>query len=429
MKTAIHKTMLENFIGLFSRSRSYGIGVLDENVEAPRSGFSQTVLEERRQSSRVAISVPVWYRVKNGWAKWLLGKSVDHSGTGIRLALPPGVKAGTEISLRMKLPDAKNPIDIKGVVVWVEPLSGEINQRTTVECGVAFQDIRTVANKESLVYLIANKILKIGLNFTRNLAVAPAQSIEELKACYSIVYRGYVARRYCLPNDVKMHYHYYSFLPESRTFALKDKDKLLGTISVVVDSPCGLPMDSLFQREIDHLRGQGKKLAEVSLLAMAPDENKRKIFSLTDFDKQVRLFCLFKMMYEYAANVAGVTDLIIGVHPKHETLYKYLTFKAMGSPKDYPGARGNPALPMHLDIVWAKESWSTCLRTFFLSEPAPMATVRGGIKMNADLVRKFLCEDLDVWNQIPPKAQKFLKESYPGTGPRSKNPLFNLFNN
>ncbi len=419
--------ILKNILNHFSPTRSYGVGVLEDNVESIRGGFSQTLIVERRQSPRVEISVPVWYRIKNGWSKWLLGKSVDHSATGIRLALPPGVRPGTELSLRMKLPDAPVPIDIKGIVVWVEPLAAGMPTPTTVECGVAFKTMRNVKHKEKLVYLIANKLCKIGLQLTKNLIAAPAQSLEDLKECYRIVYTGYVGRKYCVPNESKMHYHFYSFLPESRTFTLKEKDKLIGTISIVVDSPCGLPMDSLFSRELDHLRTDGRKLAEVSLLSVVPEDKKKKLFSLTNLDKQIRLFRLFKIMYEYARNVAGVTDLIIGVHPKHETLYKYLMFKAMGSAKSYPGARGNPALPLHLDMKAAEENCSNCLKMFFLSEPTDMEIFNSGLKINADIVEQFLCQDPQRWSNIPVASQKYLKQCYPGLKTPSLNPIFKFF--
>ncbi len=417
--------ILENIIHLFSFSRSYGIGVLEDDVESLRGGYSETLLQERRSAPRVAVRVPVWYRIKSGWTKWLLGKSVDYSTTGIRLALPSGVKPGTEISLKIKLPDTDQPMDMKGVVIWVNTDTVMTGQNT-VECGIAFKDIRNVLHKEKLVYLIANKLCKIGLKFTKNLISSPAKSIDDLKECYSIVYRGYVARKYCLPNDTKMYYHYYSFLPQSRAFTLKENDKLIGTISVVVDSPCGLPMDTLFSRELDHLRSNGRKLAEVSLLAMAPGEKKRKLFSLTNFDKQVRLFRLFKIMYEYARQ-AGVTDLIIGVHPKHETLYKYLSFKAMGSAKSYPGARGNPALPLHLDLVDAEQNYSSCLKAFFLAEPATAEVLTSGLNMTTEIVHKFLCEDQDIWSTIPAKSQKYLKQCYPGIGPGFTDSIFNFF--
>ncbi len=419
--------IFEKFLNSFSPKRAYGVGVLEDNVESVRGGFSQGVIEERRQSPRVEISVPVWYRIKSSWSKWLLGRSVDHSATGIRLALPPGVTPGTEINLRMKLPDAPVPIDLKGVVVWVEPASSLNSGRTTVECGVAFKTMRNVEHKEKLVYLIANKLCKIGLQLTKNLIAAPVQSLEDLKGCYRIIYDGYVDRRYCAPNESKMHYHYYSFLPKSRTFSLKENGNLIGTISVVVDSPCGLPMDSLFLRELDHLRGNGRILAEVSLLAVVADDKKKKLFSLTNFDKQARLFRLFKIMYEYARNVTGVTDLIIGVHPKHETLYKYLMFKAMGSAKSYPGARGNPALPLHLDLIAAEQNYSSCLKTFFFSDPLSIEAVNGGLKIDSKIVQQFLCEDPKVWSGIPAASQKYLKQCYPGINPPSSNPILKFF--
>jgi len=132
--------MIENLISFFSRPKSYGIGVLDDHVEKPRGGFSQAILEERRQAARSQVSIPVWYRVSSGLAQWLLGKSVDHSEAGIRLALPPGVTPGTEIDLRMKLPDSTAPVNVRGVVVWVEPVSEGKHKRSTVECGVAFKN-------------------------------------------------------------------------------------------------------------------------------------------------------------------------------------------------------------------------------------------------------------------------------------------------
>lgn len=418
--------ILENFIHLFNQNRSYGIGVLEENVTADRIDIKSEDVVDRRGSSRVDISVPVWYHIKSDWTKWLLGKSVDHSDTGIRLALPSKVKPGTEISIRLKLPDSPTPVNLKGVVVWTAP--GDTG-REMVECGVAFKDIRKTKQKEKLVYLIANKLCKIGLSFTRHIVSQPVQTVDELKECFRTVYEGYVARRYCAPNAREMHYHHYSFLPESRTFILKEKNRAIGTISVVVDSPCGLPMESLFPREVEHLRQKGRKLAEVSLLAMAGEQNKKKMFSLTNFDKQVRLFRLFKIMYEYAHHVAGVTDLIIGVHPKHETLYKYLSFKAMSSPRSYPGARGNPALPLHLDLVWAKDNYSSCLKAFFLEETPQLDHLQGGLKITPDLVQKFLCEDSTLWSHIPVESQKFIRKCYPGIIPKGQNPLFNIFRN
>ncbi len=383
--------------------------VLEPHVENRIQGR----LEEMRQATRLSLSVAVSYRVKSSASPWQLTTSQDYSSSGIRLILLSPLRPGTEIEMNIKLPEVSDPIHMYGIVVWVAQTSHRHAESRVIEGGVVFNKVQHNPHKETLIYLIANKLCQLGIRATKHLTTLPAQTIDDLKACYNAVYQGYVLRGYCAPHPSQAYYHYYCFLPQSRTFTLKDKDKLLGTISLVVDSPCGLPMDNLFSREINRLRAEGRKLAEVSLLAMAHHEKKKKFFSLTNFDKQVQLFRLFKIIYEYARHVAGVTDLVIGVHPKHETLYKYLMFRAIGSPKSYSEARGNPALPLHFDIIQGEKDYSGSLKEFFVTEKTPQETLCSGVQINADTVRKFLCEEQSIWSKMSPKVQDYFKHCYP----------------
>lgn len=367
---------------------------------------------ELRQATRLSLSIPVAYRVKGALPKWYFTTSQDYSSSGIRLILLSAVRPGTDIEMNIKLPEVDHAINMKGVVVWVAQTSHRHAQNRVIECGVVFDTLQKDAHRQKLVYLIANKLCHLGLKSTQHLTAAPVQTLLDLKECYSIVYQSYLARGYCSPSPSQMYYHYFSFLPESRTFVLKDKEKLLGTISIVVDSPCGLPMDNLFPREVHRLRAEGRKLAEVSLLSMAHHDKKEKIFSLTNFDKQLRLFRLFKIVYEYARHIAGVTDLVIGVHPKHATLYQYLMFNTLGSPKSYPEARGNPALPMHLDIVRGERECSNSLKDFFVSERPSLQTISGGLVMRKEIVRQFLCEDQMLWSSMPLEAREYFQQCY-----------------
>ena len=369
--------------------------------------------KEMRKSTRLNTQLGVSYRVKNSGKVWIETTSKDYSSQGIRVVLAKPLRHGTAIEINISLPEVDHPIHMHGFVAWVTQTSHRHAKQEAFDCGIAFDEVQQNTNKEKLVYLIANKLSQLGLRVTRHLTAAPVQSVDDLKACYRTVYKGYVARGYCSPNESEMYYHYYSFLPESRTFALKDNEKLLGTISLIVDSPCGLPMDNLFGREIDHLRANGRKLAEVSLLALAHNDKKRKIFSLANFDKQIQLFRLFKIMYEYAHNVAGVTDLVIGVHPKHETLYKYLMFRTMGAPKKYSEAGGNLALPLHLDLISAKQNYNNCLKDFFTAEATPLDKLRCGIVPNGELMRQFLCEEQVLWPLMSSKVQGHFKQVYP----------------
>lgn len=402
--------MIENLKYFFGGSKT--LQSVRHNSSWHEEGISQAD-NEMRKSTRLTTCLDVSYRVKNSGKDWIETISRDYSSQGIRVVLIKPLQHGTAVELNISLPEVDHPIHMHGFVTWVTQTSHRHAKQEVLECGIAFDDVQQNTNKEKLVYLIANKLSQLGLRVTRHLTAAPVQSVDDLKACFGIVYKGYVARGYCLPNESEMYYHYYSFLPESRTFALKDNKKLLGTISLIVDSPCGLPMDNLFGREIDHLRANGRKLAEVSLLALAHNDKKKKIFSLANFDKQIQLFRLFKIMYEYAHNVAGVTDLVIGVHPKHETLYKYLMFRTMGSPKKYSEAGGNLALPLHLDLISAKQNYNHCLKDFFTAEATSLDKLRGGIVPNGELTRQFLCEEQALWPLMPLNVRGHFKQVYP----------------
>jgi len=373
--------MIKIIENLLTRNRS-GIGVLEDDVDKLEVKTTEVLTEENRQSTRLAVSLPVFYRIRGQWAKWFKSQTKDYSNTGVRLALPFGITKGTEVKLKLKLPDVDRPIEIQGVVVWTAPFVG--NDRATVECGVAFQDVRKIPNKEKLFHFIADKLCHLGLTHAKDLIASPAENIEDLKTCYKIIYQGYLARGYCQENPSQLHYNYHAFLPKSRTLLLRDKGKIAGTISVIPDSPCGLPMDSLYQTELDQLRTKDRKLAEVSLLALA-STGPKKVFSLTNFEKQFKLFRLFKILVEYSRMVEGVTDFVIGVHPKHASLYSYFGFKPFGQVKEYPGACGNLALPLRLDLVDAEINWPTTLKVFFLENLMPLEKLKSGLVMTDEV--------------------------------------------
>ena len=132
---------------------------------------------------------------------------------------------------------------------------------------------------------------------TKEKAVKPARSLEEIKEAYHLVYEEYLAKGHCKPNQSKLHFHPHCVFPESRTFVLRGEGgMLLGTATIVPDSPGGLPMESSFQTEIEQLRKPGRKLGEICLLALSDEAEDGK--------------ALFQMAMEYARDVAGVTDIV-----------------------------------------------------------------------------------------------------------------------
>ncbi len=242
----------------------------------------------------------------------------------------------------------------------------------------------------------------------------PVQNLEDLRACFRITYKRYLKRGYCKPNINKIYYNIYSLLPRSRTFAIKQNKQIVGTTTLIVDTSCRLPMDTLFGDQLDELRQQGRKLAEVSMLAIEQtSDDIRLSTSLTRFEKHAKLFSLFKLIFEYAYHVAKVSDLIIGVHPRHVGLYEYLLFKPLGPAKSYPGANGSLAVPMRLNFDEFNTNELSQKQKLFMFPKTPLSFLKSGIMVDENLIHDLIIYDYDFWNDFPDHKQKYLKEFYP----------------
>jgi hypothetical protein len=85
---------------------------------------------------------------------------------------------------------------------------------------------------------------------------------------------------------------------------------LVGTMSLCLDREGHLPADDNFRDKLDELRREGRRLAEPSRLAIDKGVCKR-VFA-----------ALIHISYIYAHNIAGFTDYVIEVNPRHVAFYK-----------------------------------------------------------------------------------------------------------
>lgn len=208
--------------------------------------------------------------------------------------------------------------------------------------------------------------------------VLPAVTQDERLACFHLAYREYRRRGYCEPNALELHLSPYHLHRGARTFQLLSDRELWGTVTLFVDSEMGIPLDLMYRAEIEELRRSASKVAEVSLLALDLEKIPRGRFSLACRRKMLPLFKLFRRTYQQAL-LEEVTDVIIGVHPRHRALYEFLDFEQIGEILPYPGARGNPVLPMRQNIEHAKRHAPSeaAIRYFFeASRPEGAVTWR-----------------------------------------------------
>jgi hypothetical protein len=180
-------------------------------------------------------------------------------------------------------------------------------------------------------------------------------SSAERDACFRLVHDQYVERGYAAGDRSGRRVLVHQALPTTTMFRATTAAAVVGTVTLVADSVLGLPMDSLYAEELRPLRAAGRRVAEVSALAVAPG---------TPMTAIVRLMSRLVL---YAEALARVDDLCVTVHPRHARFYERLGFARMGAVKPYAAVNGAPAVAFRLDLgsaLAARASRAACARRF-----------------------------------------------------------------
>lgn len=114
------------------------------------------------------------------------------------------------------------------------------------------------------------------------------------------------------------------------------------TMTLFRDNPKGLALDSVYAGSLDELRRKGRRLLEVGMLADRRRCASRGVGAL---------FSMMRWAVHYGLHT-GVTDIVIGVHPRHAQFYvRCYGFEQFASPTSYPMVRNNPVVPLRLRLL------------------------------------------------------------------------------
>jgi hypothetical protein len=131
-------------------------------------------------------------------------------------------------------------------------------------------------------------------------------------------------------------------LPSTRVFVAQHGARVVGTASVFQDSALGLPMDEVFGDQLSAMRAAGRRVAEVSALAMDGD---RRGYGLPVLLRLLRVVLL------YASSVARLDDLCLVVRPQHASFYQQIrSCRVMGEPRSYAKVNLETAVALHIDL-------------------------------------------------------------------------------
>ncbi len=241
---------------------------------------------------------------------------------------------------------------------------------------------------------------------------------EHFEAAFKLVYREYLKKGYCSSNPSEMRITVYSALPDTAAFCLWRQNTLLGTASLIIDSPVGLPIESTYSNEIKTLRLQGRKLSEVSLLALNSDVISKGIKPLYFAERLRHLYHLFKPIFWYARKSAECTDMCIAINPVHKMLYSSLYFEQFGEERVYESVNKNPSIAMRLNFDQIEERCqkrTPGLYKLFLGNPLEMKKISEIFRWNEDDFNYFFNEK-DFLTKAKPEQIGYLAQIYPNFG-------------
>lgn len=234
---------------------------------------------------------------------------------------------------------------------------------------------------------------------------------------WALVYGVYLAKGYAAVDPQRLRYGLHDALPETTTFLAERDGQAVAALTVVPDSPLGLPADEAFGAELAALRRPGRRLCELHNLASVDAELHRGAETLNH---------LFKLAHLLARRLEQATDFVIRVSPQHRAFYRrLLLFKDAGAERAGGGPGSSPGVLLALDLETAENRYRRKYGTgpesfyrFFVdsrTEPGILEWLKAARRPLTEItLRRFFFETRPLIPGAPEAARRCLEERYPG---------------
>lgn len=163
-----------------------------------------------------------------------------------------------------------------------------------------------------------------------------ASTFQEVTEAWCLVYKQYLAASLIMPNELSVFTFPEYISPNAAVFMGKKMGHTVCTVSAVLDSQSGLPLDHYYKEELDKMRGEGKKLIEIGLLA---DTRAAGNFNnITGLMAGIARYGVFSEHH----------DFVIGVHPRRMAFFNQVFgFSQVGEIRDYGKLKTAPVVLLH----------------------------------------------------------------------------------
>ena len=171
-----------------------------------------------------------------------------------------------------------------------------------------------------------------------------AQTREERELAFRLVYDAYAKSGLMDVNSQRMRVTPYHLQPTTDVFIATHRDNVINTLTLISDEFDGVPMQSIYEDELNARREQGLYLAEVSCLA-----------SWRDYFPSNRMLAIFVQLLGLACQYSrqnSIDRLVIAIHPRHFRFYRRcLGIRQIGGERVYASVRNHPAVAGEHDFA------------------------------------------------------------------------------
>jgi hypothetical protein len=167
------------------------------------------------------------------------------------------------------------------------------------------------------------------------------KSFDQFCQAFRLTYHSYLEAGLIEANGIEMRFSVLQLLSNSWTMVAIRNQQVISTGTVIANGPAGLPMGSLFHRELESLISSGRFLVEGTMFAS------EKSSSLSVFK------IALKLLQEgiRGAFLGGADDWLSVVHPHHVSLYvQKLGFQILAEKESCSHVCHKPGVLLRLDL-------------------------------------------------------------------------------
>lgn len=136
---------------------------------------------------------------------------------------------------------------------------------------------------------IVRSRFEIDPHLSSDIVFKQATTKDEIEQALNLVYDAYINLNYIDKNPDQLHLPKYLVLPTTTILVIKLKEKVIGTVSIILDSSLGLPSETTW--DLSEYKKNGRNLGEISALTISREMRSHAGQLFLPLIKIQHLFC------------------------------------------------------------------------------------------------------------------------------------------